>query len=107
MQGQNIRQKVQIVISGAFNNKSVHFVRLLFVGNNKVQRWLAPVTNTDTKFNENWWQKKFVVAHRWRVDRISLHYSLMEEIQTIIQVYNYWYLKPLQKQEFLCCCPLF
>jgi hypothetical protein len=26
MQGQNIRHKVQIVISGAFNNKSVHLV---------------------------------------------------------------------------------
>jgi hypothetical protein len=31
MQGQNIRQKVQIVISGAFNNKSVHFVGVIIV----------------------------------------------------------------------------
>jgi hypothetical protein len=29
MQGQNIRKKVQIVISGAFNNKSVHFVGVI------------------------------------------------------------------------------
>jgi hypothetical protein len=31
MYGQNIRQKVQIVISGAFNNKSVHFVGVIIV----------------------------------------------------------------------------
>jgi hypothetical protein len=27
--------------------------RLLFVGNNKGQRWVAPVTITNTKFREN------------------------------------------------------
>jgi hypothetical protein len=31
MQGQNIRQKVQTVISGAFNNKSVRFVGVIIV----------------------------------------------------------------------------
>jgi hypothetical protein len=31
MKGQNIRHKVQIVISGAFNNKSVHFVGVIIV----------------------------------------------------------------------------
>jgi hypothetical protein len=31
MQGQNIRQKVQIVISGAFSNTSVHFVGVIIV----------------------------------------------------------------------------
>jgi hypothetical protein len=31
MKGQNIRQKVQIVISGAFNDKSVHFVGAIIV----------------------------------------------------------------------------
>jgi hypothetical protein len=31
MQGQNIRDKAQIVISGAFNNKSVHFVGVILV----------------------------------------------------------------------------
>jgi hypothetical protein len=31
MQGQNIRHKVQIVISGAFNNKSAHFVGVKIV----------------------------------------------------------------------------
>jgi hypothetical protein len=31
MQGQNIRHKVQIVIAGAFNNKSVHFVGVIIV----------------------------------------------------------------------------
>jgi hypothetical protein len=31
MEGQNIRQKVQIVISGAFNNKSVHFFGVIIV----------------------------------------------------------------------------
>jgi hypothetical protein len=29
--GANIRHKVQIVISGAFNNKSVHFVGVIIV----------------------------------------------------------------------------
>jgi hypothetical protein len=31
MEGQNIRHKVQIVISGAFNNKSVDFVGVIIV----------------------------------------------------------------------------
>jgi hypothetical protein len=37
MQGQNIRHKVQIVIFGAFNNKSVHFVGVIIV-------WLSTCT---------------------------------------------------------------
>jgi hypothetical protein len=36
MQGQNIRHKVQIVISGAFNNKSVHFVGVIIVQHTEV-----------------------------------------------------------------------
>jgi hypothetical protein len=31
MEGQNIKHKVPIVISGAFNNKSVHFVGVIIV----------------------------------------------------------------------------
>jgi hypothetical protein len=31
MQGQNIRHKVQIMISGAFNNKGVQFVGVVLV----------------------------------------------------------------------------
>jgi hypothetical protein len=37
MQGQNIRHKVQIVISGAFNNKSVHFVGVIIVCIHNIQ----------------------------------------------------------------------
>jgi hypothetical protein len=81
---------------------------LLFVGSNKVQRWVAPVTNTNTKFSEksiNWWQKQFKVAHRWRVDRIGLYFFIMKESQTITQLYCYWYLKPLQKPALFLLLP--
>jgi len=31
----------------------------------------------------------------------------MKESQTIIQLYNYWNLKPLQNPALLSCCRLF
>jgi hypothetical protein len=47
MIGQNIRHKVQIVISGAFNNKSVHIVGVIIVRVIKLTpRSLHPQTNS-------------------------------------------------------------